>query len=166
MLSCIFIINLNVKFFNSCIIQSRVSSFYVLPNFYVFKDFQFHLFFRNHFVPINQFSFQGLKKLSATALSEQFPIRLILRVIFLGIKNIYKLFASISDKSVRIKIKPSSIFRFLTAIFQARSIVCFFCSLSLGSSVLIHSLKLQTIIFLSYKSIIVVRYKNPSLVWI
>jgi hypothetical protein len=46
-LSYIFVINLIIKFFNSCIIQSRMPSFSVVPNFNVFKDFQFHLFFRN-----------------------------------------------------------------------------------------------------------------------
>ena len=39
-----------------------MSPFSVIPNFNIFKYFQFHLFFRNEFVPINQFCFQGFKE--------------------------------------------------------------------------------------------------------
>ena len=78
-----------------------MSPFSVVPNLNVFKDFQFHLFFRNQFVPINQFSFQGFKEALSYSIILTIPSTAHTSCyFFIGIKNIYKLFASILDTSV------------------------------------------------------------------
>ena len=92
------------KFLNSWIIQSSMSSFSVLPNFNVYKDFLLHLFFRNKFVAIKQFSFQRLKETFGNCINPAVSfVAHISGYFVIRFKYIYKLFASILNTSIRIK---------------------------------------------------------------
>lgn len=59
----------------------------IIPRFDIFKNPQTHLFSCNELVAVNQFGLNVLKKLSATALSQQFPLRLMLCRIFKAFLN-------------------------------------------------------------------------------